>query len=105
MYGFDAVTQATFLLVDFKLVINYCIIYRAIADKLKTGHTIEPESYKEASVYFSDIVGFTSMCSQSTPMQVVDFLNDLWTVFDDIIAKYSVYKVSDTITMTSIKFI
>ena len=65
----------------------------AIADKLKTGQTIEPQSYKEASVYFSDIVGFTSLCSMSSPMQVIDFLNDLWTIFDDTIEKYNVYKV------------
>jgi atrial natriuretic peptide receptor B len=52
-----------------------------------------PELYKEASVYFSDIVSFTTLASDSTPMEVVDFLNDLWTVFDDIINKYKVYKV------------
>ena len=26
-------------------------------------------------------------------MEVVDFLNDLWNVFDDVILKYNVYKV------------
>jgi len=52
-----------------------------------------PELYKEASVYFSDIVSFTTLASESTPMEVVDFLNDLWTVFDDIINKFNVYKV------------
>lgn len=66
---------------------------RSVADSLKLGTNVMPELYKEASVYFSDIVSFTTLASESTPMEVVDFLNDLWTVFDDIINKFSVYKV------------
>jgi len=64
-----------------------------VADSLKVGSNVLPELYKEASVYFSDIVSFTTLASESTPMEVVDFLNDLWTVFDDIINKFNVYKV------------
>jgi len=69
--------------------------FRSVADSLKLGSSVMPELYKEASVYFSDIVSFTTLASESTPMEVVDFLNDLWTVSDDIINKFNVYKVRD----------
>ncbi|ESO05551.1 hypothetical protein HELRODRAFT_171191 [Helobdella robusta] len=64
-----------------------------IAEELKAGRKVEPKMYQSATLYFSDIVGFTTLSSESTPMQIVDLLNDLYGAFDDTISKHNVYKV------------
>jgi len=68
-------------------------VWRSVAEKLKAGIPVDPELFQEASIYFSDIVSFTTLASESTPMEVVTMLNDLYFMFDANIAKFNVYKV------------
>ncbi|VDM59411.1 unnamed protein product [Angiostrongylus costaricensis] len=66
---------------------------KSVAEDLKVGKPVVPQLYSCATVLFSDIRGFTRISSTSTPLQVVTFLNDMFSGFDAIIAKHDAYKV------------
>ncbi|MFN2173366.1 MAG: adenylate/guanylate cyclase domain-containing protein, partial [Candidatus Promineifilaceae bacterium] len=69
------------------------ILPQSIATRLKEDpHTIA-DGYSEATVLFADIVDFTTMSSDKDPDEIVNFLNEVFSLFDDLAAKYKLEKI------------
>jgi len=74
-----------------KLLLN--ILPKPIAERLKKGESNISGSYPEATIIFSDLVGFTKMSSQKTAAELVELLNDLFGRFDKRAAHLGLEKI------------
>jgi adenylate cyclase len=64
----------------------------SIAARLKRGERIA-EAYRNTTVLFADLVGFTPWAGRNDPGQVVSFLDDLFSRFDELAAACGVEKI------------
>ena len=52
----------------------YQMLPRSVAERLKCNEQVDAEHYDQATIFFSDIVGFTKISSSSSPLQVDRFI-------------------------------
>ncbi|KAM8904874.1 guanylate cyclase soluble subunit alpha-2 [Spinachia spinachia] len=71
----------------------YSIFPGDVAQKLWQGEPVPARKFDDVTMLFSDIVGFTAVCAQCTPMQVISMLNELYTRFDYQCGILDVYKI------------
>ncbi|MEM7066072.1 MAG: adenylate/guanylate cyclase domain-containing protein [Cyanobacteria bacterium P01_B01_bin.77] len=65
----------------------------AIAERLKENEQAIADGFEEVSVLFCDIVGFTGLSSQISPTELVDFLNQIFSVFDQLCDHHQLEKI------------
>ncbi len=69
------------------------ILPREILETLKAGPRNIAEQFDEASILFADVVEFTPMAAEMTPLGLVDLLNDVFQCFDALVEKYDLEKI------------
>jgi class 3 adenylate cyclase len=69
------------------------ILPEPIAEQLKQDpHTIA-DSFPNVTVLFADIVDFTKLAAQRSPIEVVSLLNNIFSVFDRLAQQHGVEKI------------
>ena len=63
-----------------------------LKDNQNNGHTIA-EHFEAVSILFADMVGFTPLSAVLAPAEMVDLLNDVFSYFDTLVAKYGLEKI------------
>ena len=58
-----------------------------------TKNGTKSEKYEMVTVLFSDIQGFTKIAATTNPDELIKYLNELFSSFDNIISKYNIEKI------------
>ncbi|XP_067655765.1 soluble guanylate cyclase 89Db-like [Haliotis asinina] len=73
----------------------YSMMPESIAVRLKHGE--DPiktcETFEKVTIMFSYLIGFSDICANATAFQVVECINNVFTVFDNIVDRYRAFKV------------
>jgi adenylate cyclase len=74
-----------------QLLLN--ILPRSIADQLKESDQSIADGFSNVTVLFADIVGFTEISSTASPVELVELLNHIFSVFDQLSQQYGLEKI------------
>lgn len=69
------------------------ILPAAIIENLKKGDCGAAERFESATVLFADIVNFTSLAARMLPLELVNFLNQIFSRFDQLTEKHGLEKI------------
>ena len=77
------------------LLVN--ILPPRVAERLKDrAHSEIADAYPEASILFADMGGFTARASDTTPEDLVRFLNSVYTRLDSLVERHGLEKIKTT---------
>ncbi len=94
VYGTDITAQLELRAANdrnIELLLN--ILPEPIADRLRNGESLIADRHEDVSLLFADIVGFTGMSSTMDAAELVSLLNDVFSVFDRLVAASGLEKV------------
>ena len=74
-----------------RLLLN--ILPPSIADRLRAGERVIADRFDDATLLIADIVGFTELSSRMSADELVELLNDIFSVCDVLVERHRLEKV------------
>lgn len=74
-----------------RLLLN--VLPETVANKLKNNPGTIADRFEHCTVLFADIVGFTELSRKLSPVELVQILNELFSLFDDLVEKHGLEKI------------
>ena len=71
----------------------HSILPESAANALRQGKSVPAKNFEIVTILFSDIKGFTDICQNAEPLQVVTMLDRMYTRFDKLVEVNEIYKV------------
>ncbi|MBA3533598.1 MAG: response regulator [Ardenticatenales bacterium] len=69
------------------------VLPKAIVERLKHTPDAIADSFDDATVLFADIVDFTPLAATLTPLALVRFLNEIFSIFDALVERHQLEKI------------
>jgi adenylate cyclase len=69
------------------------VLPKEIAARLKEGERVIADHHPSVSILFADMVGFTPLTDELSPVQMVELLNDIYSHFDNLIERCGAEKI------------
>ena len=74
-----------------RLLLN--ILPAPIAQRLREGEPLIADRFDDVTLLFADVVEFTRLSSTLSPSELVSVLNEVFSVFDELVDRYGLEKV------------
>lgn len=69
------------------------VLPRTVIERIRRGENVIADRFDEATVLFSDVVGFSNLAARFSPSQISELLNELFSRFDNLAAELGLEKI------------
>ena len=69
------------------------VLPSSVVDRLQGGEKVIADHFQDATILFTDLVGFTALTSKLAPNRVLDLLNTIFSGFDRLAVEHGLEKI------------